>query len=126
MATIILVGVVTWYGGIYYDQPLYCSTFDNPLYFDRDPVYTWIAWDFGTYGGQCGDVIAVYTDDRQVHRFRALDSGPFGAYCVQEGADCIPIVADVPEPFVWWYGLSTHATVVNESEYDRRYAGVLQ
>ena len=84
----------------------------------------WIAMPVSQHGitWQCGDRIAV--NDGDVTRyFTALDAGPFGAHCVlQPGGDCLPIAADVPEPWAWFDGLSTVGRVWNVSKLQREWS----
>jgi len=117
MPDALLAVMITVYGGPFIGQPLYCDTASNHLFYTTD--HEWIAWDFAMYGGQCGDIIQV-THDGVRRSFRALDSGPFGRYCVEMPGGCVRIVADLPVHLAWFPGLSVKAdSVRNLSELAR-------
>ena len=115
MRHILLVVVVTYYATTpHLGQPLrWGGTFDP----NAEP---WVAVDESF--AQPNDIIAIW-DGNTPHRFPARDTGYLLNHCVQTGTQCLPIAADVPEPFAWFYpALSTKARVVNESAARRALA----
>jgi hypothetical protein len=109
-------GAITVYGDPYVGRPLFCSTGSNPLYYDSDSP-KWLALPFKQLGvtWQCGDLIYI----PGYGLYRALDTGPFGDHCVVSGAQCLPIVADVPVIHAEWPGLSVEGEIVNLSAVAR-------
>lgn len=108
MDALIIWGVVTWYSlEAHAGQPLRCGG-------EYDTTRSWIAVDIDALGWQCGDVVVVWANGQQ-RRFVVRDSGPLSQYCVMDGMQYLPIVADVPEHVKWFGGLSTQAVVVNTS-----------
>jgi len=89
----ILLGVATWYAGVYVGQPLYCGG-------TYDVASEWVALPMGT-DWQCGDLIAVFFEGETAAEHdlvvaRVYDTGPLGEYCVAQRDDCVPIVVDIP------------------------------
>ena len=100
-------GVLTWYLAAT-GSPLYCGG----EYSAHD---AWLAVPVEHYqSGQvaCGDLFAVWADG-DLRYLPALDAGPFGAFCVEDGDTCHPIVADLPRHVYDGPGLSMPAYVVN-------------
>jgi len=109
--TALAVLAITWYAGEYVGQPLFCGG----IY--TDTTGPWFALPISTHGidWQCGDLWCVYADGAE-HCAPARDAGPFGKHCViQPDGSCPPIAVDVPQPWVWFPGLSTTA----ERAYNR-------
>lgn len=78
----------------------------------------WVAMPYRDHGitWQCGDSIGLWSDGK-LHVYPALDTGPFGAFCVmQPDGTCPSIAADVPEPWTWFGGTSTTGRVFNMTE----------
>ncbi len=96
--------------------PLFCDRGQGLVY---DPDASWIAWDFATYGGRCGDMIEVVHQGVS-RRFRALDSGRFGAFCVRTPEGCLPIMADLPQHLAWFGGLSVPVQSARNVSAERR------
>jgi len=114
------IGILTWYA-LVAGAPLYCDSSVNDLTVGT-VTEMWIAIPVELYsqGWQCGDLIVVFHDDTY-HYARAYDAGPFGSNCVmQVGGGCIPIIADIPGPFVDWSGMSTNGKIINISAGARR------
>lgn len=108
-----MTGAGTTYGEPYIGRPLFCSTPDQPLFYDRSTP-PFVAFPLSWYKlgyVQCGDYVIVreHLPDgttRALYAF-ALDAGPFGAHCIQRGAEqCQPIIVDVPIYYATWPGLS--------------------
>jgi hypothetical protein len=99
-------------------DPLFCDRGQGLTYnIDSDP---WVALPLPGYGKEwfCGDEVTIWSDG-EMRTFLALDSWLHGS-CIKTEEGCIPIGADVPEPFAWWRGLSTRAIIVNRDEAKRR------
>ena len=110
-----LAGVLTWYA-ISSGAPLYCDTHANDLTVGA-VTEMWVAIPVELYsqGWQCGDWLVVHYGDVWTWA-RAYDAGPFGKHCVvQLDGACLPIVADVPQPFAGWDGLSVEGKIINVS-----------
>ena len=85
-----LVGIATVYAEPYIGQPLYCGGL-----YDVD-MSPWIALPVGT-DWQCGDPVRLRFEDGSTLTARAMDAGPFGAFCVkQPDGACLPIIVDIP------------------------------
>ncbi len=119
------VGAGTVYAEPYIGRPLFCSTGNNPLWYD-DLSPPWVALPYSLHNitWMCGDLILVreHLDDGTTRSLmaRALDTGPFGGYCVAQGdGECMPIVVDVPELHVTWETLSARVEVINLSAVAR-------
>ena len=113
-------GAVSMYAEPYIGERLFCSTPDNPLIYDQ-ATPPWVALPFDRYGidWACGDLIYIRTPTGSIMA-RALDTGPFGGYCVAQGdGECLPIVADVPVYWATWEGLSSTGEVINLSAVAR-------
>jgi len=106
----VIVGVATWYAGVYVGQPRICGgTYDAT-------AGPWVALPAREFGQswQCGDLVALwFVDEQQVVMARALDAGPFGAHCVVIDGQCVDIVVDVPRHLWPVDGLSAQVQVVN-------------
>jgi len=107
----IIVGVATVYAGQYVGQPLYCGG----VY--AETTEPWVALP---YGGdwRCGDRIDLSGVDASGEpwslKARAMDTGPFGDYCVEQpDGTCPPIVVDVPQFLAPFAGLSSRVQMVN-------------
>lgn len=111
-AEVMLVGVATWYGGVYVDGPLYCGGTYAP---ETDP---WVALDVALEGAfwECGDLVHLRFDDGTSLTARAMDAGPFERYRVGEER----IVVDVPEHLAPFAGLSSGVEVLNLSAMARQ------
>ncbi len=108
-----LFGAFTAYGGEFVGQPLACSTWDMPLYYDHKTP-RWLALPYGS-DFECWDRIYI----QGMGMFYALDTGPFGDNCVmQPDGRCLPILADVPVIHADWK-LSTTGTMINLSALAR-------
>lgn len=98
--------IATMYAGPYVGMPLYCSTPQNPLFFD-DTTPSWLALpveDYVSGAVECGDPyeITFHLPDgtTQTKVLLALDAGPFSKYCVRQAdGSCPHIAVDVPLPF---------------------------
>jgi len=90
----VLVGVATFYAAsMYGNQPLYCGG----VYVESAEPWVALQRREVGYSWECGDLIALYFEDiDEVLLVRAGDTGPFGGYCVMDGHQCRPILADVP------------------------------
>jgi hypothetical protein len=109
------------YAGQYIGQPLFCSTLDAPLFYDHDSP-PWVALPFGEFGDtwQCGDLVYVRVQGYPSIMARALDTGPFGDYCVIWGTgECLLIVVDIPLYYATFPGLSARVEVSNISAVAR-------
>ena len=101
------VGVAIYYSyADYGERPLYCSTPDLPLYYDKATAakWPWIAVDVDKYlSGEigCYTPVQVEFEDGTVRVLYALDAGPLGDYYIEDYPD-LPILVDVPEWF--WVG----------------------
>lgn len=107
--------VVTMY--LLHSSLLFCGEVVTP---DTEP---WLAMPYQDYGvtWECGDRIGVF-DGEKVRVFTALDAGPFGRFCVEQPTGtCLPIAADIPEPWAWFPGLSTTGRVWNVSKVRERW-----
>lgn len=96
-----VAGALTVYAEPYVGRPLFCSTPEVPLYY-APTTSPWVALPFRDYGitWQCGDLIYLRFANGDTLMARALDAGPFGAYCVmQPDGECLDIVADMP---IYW------------------------
>jgi len=103
----VAVGVVTWYLAAT-GSPLYCGG-------EYGVGGAWLAVPVEQYRSgevRCGDLFAVWADG-DLRYLPALDAGPFGAYCVMDGEDCHPIVADLPRHVYAGPGLSQPAYIIN-------------
>ena len=81
----------------------------------------WIAIPVELYaaGWNCGDWVVVHYGSTYCFA-RAYDAGPLSDYCVMQlDGTCLPIVADVPEGWADWEGLSTPGRVINVSGIGR-------
>ena len=110
---ITLVGIATAYAGPYVGQPLYCGgtySLDTVPWVALPLEATWL----------CGDPVRLRFEDGTILKTRAMDTGPFGAFCVQQPSGaCPPIIVDVPAhlaPFV----LSGPVELYNFGETARR------
>ncbi|MCK5643047.1 MAG: hypothetical protein KAJ19_19725 [Gammaproteobacteria bacterium] len=113
-------GAVTVYAEPYIGERLFCSTPQNPLTYDQ-ATQPWVALPFDKYGIDwlCGDLILLRTPTGSIMA-RALDTGPFGGYCVAQGdGECLKIVADVPIYWATWPGLFSPGEVINLSAVAR-------
>ena len=73
-----------------------------------DIAVPWVAMPYSQHGitWECGDRVGVMIDG-QVRVYTALDTGPFGAYCVRQlDGTCPPIAADIPQQHKPFPGLS--------------------
>lgn len=115
---ILLIGVITVYRGPQWEgQPLRCSR-DRFTQETADRLQ-WLAWDFDTNGGRCGDLILI-TAGGKTRRFVAMDSGRFGhLYVRQPDGQLLPIIADVPGFFWEAPGISQRAVAFNWSAAQR-------
>lgn len=109
-----LHGTITWYVAAI-GTVLFCGG-------TYDPAEAWLAMPVEAYESgevRCGDMFAVWTDG-YLRYLPALDAGPFGAYCVMDGEECVPIVADLPRHVFPSKGLSRRAYVVNSERLRKR------
>lgn len=100
-------GMITWYIAAT-GTALFCGG----EYSARE---AWLAVPVEAYQSgevQCGDLFAVWSGG-ELRYLPARDAGPFGAFCVMDGADCHAIVADLPRHVYDYGGLSAPAYVVN-------------
>ena len=111
---IALVGIATAYAGPYVGQPLYCGgTYD----LQADP---WIALPLGD-DWRCGDTVRLRFEDGSTLMARAMDTGPFGAFCVRQvDGTCPPIIVDVPAHLAP-FKLSGPVKLYNYGEAARQY-----
>ena len=114
-----LLGIATYYAGIYVGNPLYCSTPAAPLYYEASTA-PWVALPYREYNvtWACGEPVYLEGVDATGKHWtlfaRAWDTGPFGAYCVrQPDGTCPPIVVDVPKHLAPFAGMSSRVTVRN-------------
>lgn len=97
------------------DHPLFCSTPQRPLFYDASTP-PWVAFPISAEW-ECWDLalIRARLPDGTTRSFTAyvLDAGPFGAHCIEQGDQCVPIVVDVPQHLATWSGMSASVEVVN-------------
>lgn len=112
---LVLIGVATWYGGIYVGQPL--ASGEGYYTLDREP---WVALDSSALGDfyEWGDLLYLRFDNGTTMMARVWDCGPFSLYNVGGR----PIVVDVPEHLAPFPGLSCGVEVWNISAMVREYA----
>jgi len=105
----VLVGVVTWYAGVYVGGPLYCG---GTYEVGGEP---WVALDAGLEGmvWERGDLVYLSGPGWSLMA-RVRDTGPLGRYGVEvRPGEVVPIVADVPGFAAPWEGLSSRGEVWN-------------
>jgi hypothetical protein len=108
----VLLGIATFYSGIFIGQPLYCDTGIGLIYStDTTP---WVALSEDLYKAgwaRCGDRIRIQGDGWTVILL-ALDAGPLHRYYIEDFPDQ-PILIDIPEHLAPFQGLSTQVKVRN-------------
>ena len=103
--TTLLVGIFTWYGPGFYDQPLACDTCYTEYAFNQGmPPFIAVDPSLFATGWQCGDLVKITFDDGQQLDAYILDTGPLSRYYIEDHGPDVPIIADISE-YAWPYDL---------------------